>query len=108
MHISVRGSFLDADFPATGSKLHACSQDVADVDEIECLRTGMKSDWRSIKAFNKDRFEEKQDRLSEIRDDLETAGLYSEALSKAISANYNRRDRDLPDLSIELEFEIDG
>jgi hypothetical protein len=83
-------------------------RDVADVDEIECLRTGMKSDWRSIKAFNKDRFEEKQDRLSEIRDDLETAGLYSEALSKAISANYNRRDQDLPDLSIELEFEIDG
>ena len=29
MHISVRGSFLDADFPATGSKLHACSQDSA-------------------------------------------------------------------------------
>ena len=54
---------------------------------------------------NKDRFEEKQNRLCEIRDDLETVGLYSEALSRAISANYNRRDRDLPDLSIELEFE---
>lgn len=83
-------------------------QDVANVDEIECLRRGMKSDWRSIKAVNKDRFEEKQNRLREIRNDLETAGLCSEALSKAISANYNRRDRDLPDLLIELEFELDG
>lgn len=26
IHISVRGSFLDADHPATGSILHACSQ----------------------------------------------------------------------------------
>lgn len=83
-------------------------RDVADVDEIECLRMGMKSDWRSIKAFNKDRFEEKQNRLREIRNDLEAAGLYSEALSRAISANYNRRDRDLPDLSVELEFELDA
>ncbi len=82
-------------------------REVADVDKIECLRTGMKSDWRSIKAFNRDRFEEKQNRLREIRADLEAVGLCSEALSKAISANYNRRDRDLPDLSIELEFEID-
>lgn len=82
-------------------------RDVADVDEIEHLRTGMKSDWRSIKAFNRDRFEEKQNRLREIRSDLEAVGLCSEALSKAISANYNRRDRDLPELSIELEFEID-
>lgn len=82
-------------------------RDVADVGEIETLRANMISDWRTIKAFNKDRFEEKQDRLRDILKDLRSVGVGSVALSKAILANYNRRDRDLPDLSIELEFEIE-
>ncbi|GAA6162187.1 hypothetical protein NBRC116589_43610 [Ruegeria sp. HU-ET01832] len=82
-------------------------QQVADVDEIEGLRRGMQRDWRQLKSVNRDRFSEKQDRLREIRDDLEKVNVVSRALNQAISANYNRPDRDEDDLKIELEFEIE-
>ena len=45
IHISVRGSFLDADHPATGSKLHACSHMPADiVDQINMATKGFGED----------------------------------------------------------------
>ena len=81
-------------------------REVADVHEIEQLRAGMKSDWRALKAVNRGRFEEKQSRLREIRSQLMAAGLESLALNKAVEANFNRRDRDLPDLSRALEFSV--
>ena len=77
---------------------------VADVNEIDNLRRGMKSDWRLLKAVNRERFDIKQARLEEIRIELETAGIQSRALDLATEVNFNRRDRDAPDLSLELVF----
>ena len=77
---------------------------VADVEEIEKLRRGMRDDWRLLKAVNKRRFEQKQEHLEEIKADLESAGIESEALDFAVGVNFNRRDRDEPDLSVELVF----
>lgn len=45
MHISVRGSFLDADFPATGSKLHACSHGWACTGEGWKIRHELNYAW---------------------------------------------------------------
>lgn len=95
-----------AEANAARKRILEALKDVADVDEIEGLRSGMRSDWRALKAVNRDRFDEKQNRLREIRDDLEDTGFESAALNKATSANFNRRDRDLPDLALELEFKL--
>ena len=79
---------------------------VADVDKIESLLRGMRNDWGLLKAVNRRRFEEKQEQIEEIRADLESAGIRSEALDLAVGVNFNRRDRDEPDLSVELMFAI--
>jgi hypothetical protein len=77
---------------------------LADVEEIDRLRAGMKSEWRAQKAVNRQRFEEKQGMLRQIRDDLRAADIESRALNLAVGANYNRPDRDKPDLDMDLEF----
>ncbi|MBW0157609.1 hypothetical protein [Sedimentimonas flavescens] len=77
---------------------------VADIEEIEGLRRGMRSDWRAAKAVNRERFEEKQRRLREIRSQLETVEIGSRALDLAIAANFNRPDRDTATLNVSLEF----
>lgn len=82
--------------------------EVADVDEIARLRDGMKRDWSALKSANRPRFAEKQQRLREIRDQLTKIGLESCALNLAISANFNRRDRDRRDLDLILEFQKIG
>ena len=97
-----------AEANAAREKILTVLRDVADVEEIEHLRSGMRSDWRVVKAINRGRFDEKQERLKCIRDDLARVEIESVALNKAIGANYNRRDRDLQDLDLELEFRMAG
>ena len=84
-------------------------REVADVDEIEQLRDGMKYDWRALKAINRERFDVKKQRLREIREQLTAIGLEAPALNMAISTTFSRPDRDRPDLDRLLEFqEIEG
>ncbi|MBW6419650.1 coiled-coil domain-containing protein 22 [Celeribacter sp. PS-C1] len=79
---------------------------IIDVSEIEILRSEMLRDWRQLKSANSARFKERQTRLREIREDLAKAGLECCALDKAVAANFNRPDRDKPDLMLGLEFRL--
>ena len=90
---------------AARDALHERIAQLADISDIEALRSGMLSDWSALKAANRSRFDEKQGLLAEIQADLEAAGLRSRALDLAVSANFNRPDRDKPDLYEALEFE---
>ena len=100
----VRAEALERKASATAEIMEILGT-VADVDKIESLLRGMRKDWYFLKAVNKGRFEQKQEHLEEIRVDLESAGIRAEAIDLAVEANFNRPDRDEPDLSVELVFE---
>lgn len=71
---------------------------------IDALRGEMKRNWIP-KAYAKPLFEDAQSKLRQIFRDLREAGVECEAARLAANANFNRKDRDLRDLSIAIEFE---
>ena len=64
----------------------------------------MLREWKTLKSVNRDRFEELQAELSTLSEELAEIGVECHALNLAASANWNRPDRDKPDLMISIEF----
>lgn len=75
-------------------------------DQIEQIRRSMAYQWRALKAANRERFEELQEDMAKIRENLEAAGIDCRAVRLAAKANWNRRDRDLDDLSVSIAFAL--
>ena len=86
--------------------LWARLEGIVDLSEIERLRSDMLREWRQQKAANRERFEPLQKRMRAIRDAMHAVGVTSRAVRLAVTANYNRPDRDRPDLLIAVEVEI--
>jgi hypothetical protein len=76
---------------------------IATRDVIEKLRGEMRRNWIP-KSFAKPLFEESQSKLRGIFRALREAGVECEAARLAANANFNRKDRDLADLSVRIEF----
>jgi hypothetical protein len=70
---------------------------------IEELRGEMKRNWVP-KAYAKPLFEESQNKLRVIFRALRESGVECEAARLAANANFNRKDRDLADLNVRIEF----
>ena len=77
---------------------------IATRQRIEALRGEMKRNLVP-KAYAKTLFEDAQSKLRQIFRALREAGVECEAARLAANANFNRKDRDLRDLSIAIEFE---
>jgi len=86
--------------------VQALVEDVVSLDEIEEARREMRKNMKIAKAYASSKYDEAADRLREIRDRLEAAGLECEAINKALSANRNRPDRDYDDLFELIVFEV--
>ncbi len=71
--------------------------------QINALRATMKKNFIP-KSYATGPFNEAQSKLRAIRDELEEAGIECRAVSLAVSANKNRRDRDYNDLLVDIEF----
>ncbi|TYB83405.1 hypothetical protein [Oceaniovalibus sp. ACAM 378] len=97
---------LEAEERELRDDINATVNDVVSISEINELRTSMQRAWRSQTSKNRDLFSESQDRLREIRDELSENDIESDTLDLAVGANYNRRDRDLDDLKVKLEFAV--
>jgi hypothetical protein len=86
---------------ALWARLHG----IVDRVEIEHLRRQMLRTWQP-KACDRARFKPLQERMREIRDAMHGVGVTSQAVRLAAEANFNRPDRDRPDLSVPIELEI--
>jgi hypothetical protein len=68
----------------------------------------VKSEIGRMSANANRNYEAAQSRLSEIYDELQTAGMRCEGMQSALRANMNRPDRDRSMLLEELIFEMEG
>ena len=73
-------------------------------NEIMDLREGMKDDWQLLKHANQKAFQNKQNRLKEIKKILDNNGIICQGLELAINTDFTRTDRDAPNLSHDLIF----
>ncbi|MFX0543837.1 hypothetical protein ACEWPM_019370 [Roseovarius sp. S4756] len=97
---------LEAEERKARQEVNEIVEGVVSISEIEELRMRMRQAWKSPTSKNRDLFNASKEDLIEIRDILEENKIESDGIDLAISANYNRKDRDYDDLLVKLDFSV--
>lgn len=69
---------------------------IIDLEEVRTLQDAMCNAFHSVKTFNREKYEDAQERLKEISKTLASVGLRSDGINELAYMNWNRKDRDNP------------